>query len=462
MKKNILYILIFCLMVTLSAEAQQLRTSYFMEGSTMRSNLNPALRPNRGYINIPAIGSLGVAYTSNTLSLDNVLYPNPSGKGLVTFLDESVDAGEFLGNLKKNNRLDVDLGLNVIGFGFYAGKAFWTFDVNVKTNANVGLPKGFFEFVKVGSGLDGREYDLKDMSVNVSSYAEVALGYSRPVNDRLTLGGRIKFVGGLANVKVYYDNMNVKMTEEQWSIDAKGRLDVTAAGLSSGTKIADNGREIIDFDAFNLKPNGLGGYGAGLDFGATYKLLDNLTLSAAVVDLGFIKWSGKNTVRGVSNGRYDFAGFDINGGTDHGATDFGDFEEFIQFEPTESKSYTTSLRTTINVGAEYTFLNNLFAVGLLSSTQIRAAGAYSELTAAGVVRPAGWFSATLTYSMLHGYDSFGFAINFHPSRINFFIGTDYMMLKVTPQFVPVNNRATNVYLGLAVPIGKDHNIREKQ
>ena len=43
----------------------------------------------------------------------------------------------------------------------------------------------------------------------------------------------------------------------------------------------------IDFDAGKI---GIAGYGFGIDLGASYKILDNLTVSASILDLGFISW----------------------------------------------------------------------------------------------------------------------------------------------------------------------------
>ena len=42
----------------LPANAQFLRTSYFMEGTHYRQQLNPALIPTQGYFNIPAVGTM--------------------------------------------------------------------------------------------------------------------------------------------------------------------------------------------------------------------------------------------------------------------------------------------------------------------------------------------------------------------------------------------------------------------
>lgn len=450
-------IVMVALVTCVSAGAQNLRTAYFMESSTIRSSMNPALTPNRGYFNIPFVGSINAAYTSNSLSVDNILYPNPSGSGLVTFLDESVNTAKFLSDLKDNNSLDVDYGMNLISFGFYGGKGFWTFDMNLKTSANVGLPKGFFEFAKLGSGENGSSYDLRDMRINVNAYQDVALGYARPINDRLTIGARVKFIVGLANADLQFDRMNIRMNDTEWAIDAHGTFNASLSGLEVPSKTDDEGRPtgILDLGEIDVDGFGIGGYGFGVDLGATYKLLDNLTLSAGVVDLGLISWSAKNTVSGISNGSYNFGGFNIVDGVEQGATSFDDFDEITNFHSTPAKSRTTSLRTTINVGGEYTILDNLLGFGLLSSTQIRATKSYSELTASVNVRPIDWFSAAVSYSMLHsGFKTVGMAINIHPSWINFFVGTDYMIGRVSKQFIPINQKAANFYFGLAIPMGK--------
>ena len=49
------------------AHAQYLRTSYFMEGTSSRLQLNPGLQPTIGYFNIPVIGSFNIGASSNVL-----------------------------------------------------------------------------------------------------------------------------------------------------------------------------------------------------------------------------------------------------------------------------------------------------------------------------------------------------------------------------------------------------------
>lgn len=80
MKK--IYTLIAAALLATGAAAQN-PTAYFMEGSTFRSQFNPAFAPLRGYVNIPAIGGVNINVGGN-IAVDNILFSR-DGK-LVTLL----------------------------------------------------------------------------------------------------------------------------------------------------------------------------------------------------------------------------------------------------------------------------------------------------------------------------------------------------------------------------------------
>ena len=60
--------------------------------------------------------------------------------------------------------------------------------------------------------------------------------------------------------------------------------------------------------------------------------------------------------------------------------------------------------------------------------------------------------------MNYGYgtygQSLGWMLNFHPKGINLFIGSDYMLTDVTPQFIPVNDLNLHFTVGLTLALGK--------
>lgn len=452
MKKNILYILSLVGLLTISSEvtAQQLRTSYFMENSIMRRNMNPALLPERGYINIPFIGAIGIEYHTNSLTMNNLFYHRDNK--LVTFLDKSVDAKKFLSNIKSNNRLNADVATNIIGFGFYSNESFWTFDFNMKSSSTTNIPKELFEFAKIGSTNDITSYDIYNTNLNMQAYTDIAVGYSRKINNRLTVGGKVKLIMGFADMDMSIDHLRVRINEDIWAVEAKGSINGSLAGAKPKYETDSNGRYFSDIDIDDF---GVAGYGLGIDLGATYKLTPNLTLSAALIDLGFISWGEKDRISGINATNYNFSGFEI--GDDDPSTDSpeSDFSELIRFREVKAESSTTSLRTTINVGGEYAFFNNKLSAGLLSSTRVRANDTMTELTVSANWRPLSWLTATLSYSFMNSnFETFGCALNLSPSWINVFIGTDYILGRVTPQFVPINNKSANVYFGIGIPLAK--------
>ena len=48
----------------------------------------------------------------------------------------------------------------------------------------------------------------------------------------------------------------------------------------------------------------------------------------------------------------------------------------------------------------------------------------------------------------------GLALNLNPSWINFYLATDIVTAKHTPQFIPIKQSVMNVTLGIGVPIGR--------
>ena len=84
--KKIIYTLIAAF-VACTAVAQT-PSAYFMEGSTFRSQLNPAFAPLRGYVNIPVLGGVQVNVSGN-LSVSDIFYP--VNGSLVTLFDKNVE-----------------------------------------------------------------------------------------------------------------------------------------------------------------------------------------------------------------------------------------------------------------------------------------------------------------------------------------------------------------------------------
>ncbi len=413
-------------------------TTYFMEGSTFRSQWNPAFAPYRGYVNIPVIGGMQLGMEGN-LSLASIVIPH-DGK-LTTIFDGSVPRTIGLDKINPENYLGIDTRMSLIGFGAYTknGKSFWSFDLGVRLAADVNLPYSLFEFMKSGNSTT-----IENVRAHAEAYAEAAFAWSWQVKPKWHLGIRGKLLFGAGRLNANIENANIQMTGDAWKMSAQGNLSI------SGIRLGEEGPNYTFYD---MTYGGLGGFGVGFDVGVTYDVLPQLQISASVTDLGAMFWSKKATQRASLSESIMFDGVKID---EHGASqphfDLEDFELNAEL----NKGETTMLRTAINIGGEYSFLQRRISLGLFYSVKFWETKVRHNLVVAANFRPLYWLHVSGSLALIDNRNTaVGLALNFCPNKgINFFVGTDVLLSKVTPQFVPVNQSSMNVTFGIAVPLGK--------
>lgn len=464
MKYAIKHVASIALALTLSAglSAQTtLNSSYFMEKMTKRNQLNPALKTPNNYVSMPSLGNFYLGVNSN-LGLGTVLYPRDNK--LVTFLHESVPADEFLNKLTPNNTIELDLGLDLISFGFWAWGGQNTFNLSLKSNTGAYLPKEIFQFLKTGQEATGvTRYDMSNVTATTSNYLELAFGHARDITDKLGVGAKVKVLLGAAHAEARIDRMDITMSQDEWMIKQAGHLQATS--LLELTTDPETG-EVTNYKVGNNF--GLAGFGLGFDLGATYKLIDNLTLSAALTDIGFMRWNNLTRAETDPNKEFRFSGFDNIGAQDdeNGDNPFEqkadqlgeDLKALTKFYKTDTQSVSNSLRTTLRVGAEYAVLDNAISFGLLSTTRFVGYRTYAEGMAAINFRPLSALHLTVNGSVSNMGSSVGAILNICAPGFNFFVGTDYFATKYSKQFIPINHARANLSLGLSFTFGQNHKI----
>ena len=455
------YIAILILMLMLPTMAMsQVRTSYFMEGSTFRTDMNPALAPTRGYINFPMLGGLSLGLNNNFLSIDNMFYPTKDG--LVTFLHKSVDRGDFLKRLPRNNALDLSLSEQIIGFGAHTKRFFWSFGLNLRANADVNIPKEFFSLVTdLGQGT----YNMDKMHVGLNAYMEAYLGAAIPIKDIATVGFRVKGLFGFANLAFNVNNMGAVVSDDEVSARLSGELRGSCPMINTSLPVGQpvNMQELFNpnFSLNSIDFKQFGNGGIAVDLGAEVRLVDDhLRLSAAITDLGFISWNRAATVTGKMGTSFAYKGYDFQK-----EEVIANYENFEFVNAGTPKSYLQRLNCSLNVGAEYAILRNRISFGVLSHTKFCQTFAYSELTASVNFKPLNWITATLSHTFLNHNQPgiFGFALNLHPTGFNFFIGADFIDLKfgsaTLPNdggrlLLPVRQCSVNLNMGLGFSLGR--------
>lgn len=463
----------------LTASAQALRSGYFLAGYSFRHQLNPAFSAERNYISIPALGNINIG-TQGNIGVGHFLYPQ--NDQLITFMHSSINGQDFLGELKDKNRLSANINMTLLAAGFHAWGGFNTVDINLRSNTSMNLPYDLFAFMKMGMTGSETHYDIGDLGIQSNNYIELAFGHSRKINDKLNVGGKLKFLLGAANLSLKMTDMDVTLSQDKWMVKANGEMSASLKGLTMPTK-AESGRnvdnasqrDLIDWDNMDVDSPGLSGFGMAIDLGATYKVMDDLTVSAALLDFGFMSWN--NTIKAAtSNAPWEFDGFqNIAVDSELGDDDPNslesqldaigkDLEDYASFHRTENGvKRTAMLGATLNIGAEYAFpLYKKLHFGFLSSTRINGKYSWSEGRISANVAPIKWFDAGVNYAISSFGSSFGWLLNFHPRGFNFFVGMDHLMGKITPQFIPVKSGNMNLSLGFNVTFGGKSDKNDKK
>lgn len=463
-------LLLFAAAPAISMAQNSLRSAYFLEGYTYRHHMNPAFAGERNYVSMPLIGlgNFNVGLQS-TFGVSDFIHKLPNGE-LTTFLNDAVDANEFLDGLKDRNRMNLDFDITLLSFGFHKWGGFNTFDLSFKSGTRMNLPKDLFAFAKVGQN-GATTYNLEDLGVYSNNYAELAFGHSRKIMDNLTVGAKVKFLLGIYNADFHVNNMQLTLSDNEWAVSGEGEFS-TAGLVDIPTKLKertnDQGQTIqeeeLDFD--NIETGDvIGGFGMAFDLGATYKVREDLELSLAVLDLGWISY--KNATQATMAAEpWSFSGFtNVPFDSDKATPEQpsiedqidnleDDLEDLFQMKVKGVEKHTKALGATLNIGALYTLpYYDKLKFGFLESTRINGSYSWSEGRFSANVAPVKCFDASISYAVSSFGHSFGWVANYHGRGFSIFLGSNHQFFKITPQFLPVNNANMNVSIGINFPFG---------
>ncbi len=427
--------LFFAVLSTLfafEASAQDMG-SYFIDSSVSRMDHNAAFAPYNGYILLPGVGNFSLS-TSGNMSLGNIFYPIDGS--LLPLIDTRVPAATALSGLSEGlNSFGVASKISLFGAGWYTSsrRSFMSFGVNLRTTASASLPYELFEFVKSVPEFTS----IGEFGFDVESYAEVVLGYSFPLSDRLYVGVRVKGLLGLFNGALSVESTDVQLSATEWS------------GVMSGVyscNFDDAGNNYF-----------ISGYGASLDFGVDYYLSKSLRFSAAVNDLGFIRWSSDSNVTESFLLDFSFAGVDVDGGN---VAD-GEIDSSINFGDATTTTLPSSssvrmLQASANVGLEYLMWSGRMSLGAVYGVDLWRANTVHSFTGALTFKPVHWIALSSNYTLCStGSSGVGFAMNLYTPVLNLYASSNFLLASKTPQYyLPINQSDTSIAVGISIPVGR--------
>ena len=453
-------------MCSLHAMAQQLNSAYFTNDYKFRHTMNPAYGNEQNYVSMPGFGNVNVSLMGNfgyeDVIFDNPMFPSTSKDRLTTFMNPYISTPDALKGFNSgDNKILGDVSITVLSAGFKGFGGYNTIELNARTSFGMSMPYELFEFAK---NTGNRTYNIGNISANGQAFAELAFGHSRQINEKLRVGAKVKLLFGAGRGDVNIDNVKADLAaDDKWTVSGHAKSEVSVKGFTYKTEekeYKEEGRGTYQYvNDVDVDGAGLGGFGLAFDLGGVYKINNDFTVSAALLDLGFIKWS--NNMVAVNGGEeFVFNGFhDVAVNEDRGGSTLsmqGDkySDQLADFANLQDKGdeggRTTGIGATLNLGCEYTLpVYRKITFGVLSSTRFRGDYSWTEARVSANWTPLKWIDGGVNMAFGSYRNSFGWVLNFHPKGYNFYVGMDHTLGKVSKEFIPLNSNAA-VSVGMSV------------
>lgn len=434
--------------------AQDLSSGYFVEDYTYRYQMNPAFGNSQNFISMPALGNLNVGLHGN-LGISDVLY-NVDGK-TTTFMNPKLSSDEVLKNINDVNRIGTLDKIGILSAGFKAFGGYNTVSINAVADVSVKVPGEMFNLLK--NGVANKTYDLGDLRASGVAYGEIAFGHSRQVMKGLRVGATLKFMLGGGYMDAHMRNANLVLGENEWTVTTDADLRSSVKGLTYKTKVNDRtGHRYVN--GIDVDGTGLNGFGMALDLGAVYETpVKGLTVSLALLDLGFISWN--NDMLATTNGEKTFTTDKYTFNADDDAPNSfskewdrlrDDFSAIYELDDMGDQGGRTSMpHATLNIGVQYALpMYNKLTFGLLNTTRLAGDFTTTDFRLSANIAPCRIFSGGVNLGVGTFGASFGWVANLHLTGFNFFLGMDRVPGKLCKQGVPLSSNA-QVTMGINSP-----------
>ena len=406
---------------------------HMMDSVYARTDVNPAYRFDKKIV-IDLPGLTFGAYT-NGISIADLLVENGG-------LNE-LRLKEGIANINDINYVTGETSVNLLGIGMTFGKWQFSTGYNWHFKGSTNYTKDLFLLAANGNA----PYIGQTLEVGpdllLQSYHELYIGTSYKLGN-VTLGTRVKLLSGINDIST--DNSSIKLTTEEEIY----QLRVESDYILNATGIIDyNGLNDVDIDSDRLSNERFSNLfgeniGVAIDLGVDWKINNELSISASVLDLGSISW--KNDVTNyISKGDNTFEGIDI--------LDYIDDDQEVVLEDSlynllnfqeTSEGYSTAVGAKINLSARYQ-LTPKIALGTNYYYVSNAINSRYLLSLNSQYKALSWLSVGTGYGISSNSPVLiPFNTMFHIGFVDFYMSTD----NILSGFAINSSKVSNFRLGL--------------
>lgn len=462
-----LIIVLVTVIVPLGIQAQS-NTMYYLPGVPQSYTLNPATQPFCNlFIGMPVLNSIYLEVNNTGPGPTDFIWNDELTNQVIHPLHPDANLDDFLAKYNDENNLSLELDFSPISFGFRVKEMYFTFDMSSRMDNKLSYGNNFTDIV---DGIeDYSTYAFNSLGINVSEYFEFALGVSRKFGDEWTVGIRPKLLTGVASISSTNNDIALSTSHEVWQFDSQLELQIATPGFIIPTDEAGKFDPEGDFD-FDPAISSTSDYrklatqnkGLGVDLGVHFTPMEELTVSASIIDLGYINWK-KYVHTATLDGSYPFEGVIFS------SSDTVEFLDYVwdsikgNFDVSGgSDPFKTTLDPKVFVGGSYSLFPTL-DVGLLARFDLLESGMESNLMVHGNWHPSTVFAIGASYNPFGKRAStFGLALTSRLGPFHLYVVADYRAFKYNlyeseslpiPIPLAVNRTRFNLRLGLNLVFG---------
>jgi hypothetical protein len=338
---------------------------YFMNETPQSSFINPAFGTKLGnYISLPALSGIDFTFNTSGFSYHNIIHKHP------VYTDSlQVDAEGFFNKLKSSNYLNTQFNTNLFGIGFTFGRNHISFDLNLSMNTRLGLEKSLIGFILYGTENENKGLIYDEPLLNADIYFSPSISFAHDFGDKLTVGTRVGMLFGWLDITS--KKTEVSAISENGTLQIQSNIDVltsNAIGKLSSTSFLNDAIDFTTNGVSQMFSDSFKNRGGVIDLGATYKINDNMQVSAAVTDLGFIRWRTNSTAIRSSHPNHSVEFNGISSTLDSLSNDLeayveqlGDTLNYIFDMKTEDiDSYVSMIPTKLYLGYTWQFIPSMY------------------------------------------------------------------------------------------------------
>ncbi len=425
--------------------AQQDLTLFLMHDLPHANFVNPAVTPRCPVIiGVPGLSTFHTNYSNTAFTVKEVFVSE--NDSLYLSPDEVID------QMNGKELLAAETHYTPLYVGLWVKNSYWTFALTEKVYTYNIYNQNAAQLLWEGNypAFTGSTASLDGVRANVNHYREYAVGWAKQTSDLLQIGIRGKLLFGKGNIYTPRTKGGLYTNERTFAMDlnldskvySSFPLDVTTDEDGYVTDIAV--RDDVDWARYMMNKKNIG---LGFDFGLIYQWNEKTTLSASILDIGFINWK-TDVNKFVSEGSFQYRGTDTDG--DFNNPDYieniGDSLQRVFVPQPISAGYVSPLLPQLYVGATRTFTNHING-GAVFRNEFYRNRLHPSFTLSANTFDYEVLNVSLSYSMINGdYMNLGMGFGAKLGVIHLHAVSD----NILSFFDLSNTRGINLRMGISI------------